>query len=80
MYSSKVFLGGLPYGIDEKKVLEFCTGFGNVEQIEWPGKASALDHKGFVYVTFSDGASVCREALFIVGFTEIVTNELCIFN
>ncbi|XP_028514547.1 cytoplasmic polyadenylation element-binding protein 1 [Exaiptasia diaphana] len=60
-YSSKVFLGGVPWDITEASLLLSFKTFGNVK-IEWPGKADGrhLHHppKGYVYLIFDSEKSV----------------------
>ncbi|XP_031553961.1 cytoplasmic polyadenylation element-binding protein 1-B-like [Actinia tenebrosa] len=60
-YSSKVFLGGVPWDITEASLLLSFKPFGNVK-IEWPGKADGrhLHHppKGYVYLIFDSEKSV----------------------
>ncbi|XP_031332770.1 cytoplasmic polyadenylation element-binding protein 1 isoform X2 [Photinus pyralis] len=51
-YSSKVFLGGVPWDISEQLLLQTFKQFGNIS-VEWPGKdKQAIQPKGYVYIIF----------------------------
>jgi len=58
LYSSKVFLGGVPWDITEKCLLNAFKPFGSI-RIEWPGKGtSPSPPKGYLYIIFENEASV----------------------
>jgi len=58
LYSSKVFLGGVPWDITEKCLLNAFKPFGSI-RIEWPGKGSSPSPpKGYLYIVFESEASV----------------------
>lgn len=58
LYSSKVFLGGVPWDITEKCLLNAFKPFGSI-RIEWPGKGTASSPpKGYLYIIFESEASV----------------------
>ena len=58
LYSSKVFLGGVPWDITEKCLLNAFKPFGSI-RIEWPGKGSSSSPpKGYLYIIFENEASV----------------------
>jgi len=58
LYSSKVFLGGVPWDITEKCLLNAFKPFGSI-RIEWPGKGSSPSPpKGYLYVIFESEAAV----------------------
>nr|XP_031845090.1 cytoplasmic polyadenylation element-binding protein 1 isoform X2 [Nomia melanderi] len=49
-YSSKVFLGGVPWDITESLLIATFKQFGPI-RVEWPGKdQSATQPKGYVYI------------------------------
>lgn len=51
-YSSKVFLGGVPWDITESLLIATFKQFGQI-RVEWPGKdQSATQPKGYVYIIF----------------------------
>ncbi|XP_044742446.1 cytoplasmic polyadenylation element-binding protein 1 isoform X1 [Chrysoperla carnea] len=51
-YSSKVFLGGVPWDITEQSLIQTFKQFGNI-RVEWPGKdKQASQPKGYVYIIF----------------------------
>ncbi|XP_073240837.1 cytoplasmic polyadenylation element-binding protein 1-like isoform X3 [Porites lutea] len=60
-YSTKVFLGGVPWDITEASLVMSFKPFGSVK-VEWPGKADGrhLHHppKGYVYLIFDSEKSV----------------------
>ncbi|KAK2565278.1 Cytoplasmic polyadenylation element-binding protein 1 [Acropora cervicornis] len=60
-YSTKVFLGGVPWDITEASLVMSFKPFGSV-RVEWPGKADGrhLHHppKGYVYLIFDSEKSV----------------------
>jgi len=59
LYSSKVFLGGVPWDITEMCLLQSFKQFGNVK-VEWPGRGSQTNStpKGYVYIVFENETSV----------------------
>ncbi|XP_065210532.1 uncharacterized protein LOC135838714 isoform X3 [Planococcus citri] len=68
-YSSKVFLGGLPWDITEEMLICSFRQFGNVK-VEWPGKEQAIAQpKGYAYIIFENEMQVklllesCREGI-----------------
>lgn len=57
-YSSKVFLGGIPWDISEQTLMLILKPFGQI-RIEWPGKEqNAAQPKGYVYVIFESEKQV----------------------
>ncbi|CAK1543831.1 unnamed protein product [Leptosia nina] len=69
-YSSKVFLGGLPWDTSEQALLHLLRNFNPI-RIEWPGRSNSSlsggngglrgGPRGFVYVTFEN--ELCVKAL-----------------
>jgi len=58
LYSTKIFLGGVPWDITEKCLVQAFRQFGSV-RIEWPGKGnSPSPPKGYLYVIFESESSV----------------------
>ena len=58
LYSAKVFLGGVPWDITEKCLLNAFKPFGSI-RIEWPGKGSSPSPpKGYLYIIFESEAAV----------------------
>ncbi|XP_054281066.1 cytoplasmic polyadenylation element-binding protein 1-like isoform X2 [Macrosteles quadrilineatus] len=58
MYSSKVFLGGVPWDVAEDTLVSVLSQFGKVK-VEWPGKEHLASHpKGYVYVIFESEKQV----------------------
>ncbi|XP_076765823.1 polyadenylation element binding protein orb isoform X1 [Xylocopa sonorina] len=57
-YSSKVFLGGVPWDITESLLVATFKQFGQI-RVEWPGKdQSATQPKGYVYIIFESEKQV----------------------
>ncbi|KAF5273068.1 hypothetical protein FQR65_LT04810 [Abscondita terminalis] len=57
-YSSKVFLGGVPWDISEQLLVQTFKQFGNI-RVEWPGKdKQATQPKGYVYIIFETEKNV----------------------
>jgi len=56
-YSSKVFLGGIPWDITEESLLQIFDQFGQV-RVEWPGRDITTPPKGYLYITFDSEESV----------------------
>ncbi|XP_044261883.1 cytoplasmic polyadenylation element-binding protein 1 [Tribolium madens] len=51
-YSSKVFLGGVPWDISEQALIQAFKQFGPI-RVEWPGKEKQISQpKGYVYIIF----------------------------
>eukprot|EP00092_Neocalanus_flemingeri_P012941 GFUD01013940.1.p1 GENE.GFUD01013940.1~~GFUD01013940.1.p1 ORF type:complete len:464 (-),score=93.01 GFUD01013940.1:742-2133(-) len=58
LYSNKIFLGGVPWDITEKCLIQAFRQFGSI-RIEWPGKGnSPSPPKGYLYVIFENESSV----------------------
>ena len=58
MYSNKVFIGGVPWDISERCLMQAFEQFGNV-RIEWPGRGNAPSPpKGYLYIVFESEAAV----------------------
>ena len=58
LYSCKVFLGGVPWDITEKCLVNAFKPFGTI-RIEWPGKGSSPSPpKGYLYVIFDNENAV----------------------
>jgi len=58
LYSSKLFLGGVPWDITEKCLVQAFRPFGNI-RIEWPGRGSSPSPpKGYLYLIFESEAVV----------------------
>ena len=58
LYSCKVFLGGVPWDITEKCLVNAFKSFGTI-RIEWPGKGSSPSPpKGYLYVIFDNENAV----------------------
>lgn len=57
-FSSKVFLGGVPWDISEQLLVQTFKPFGPI-RVEWPGKdKQATQPKGYVYVIFESEKDV----------------------
>lgn len=57
-YSSKVFLGGVPWDISEQLLIQTFKQFGSI-RVEWPGKdKQASQPKGYVYIIFESEKNV----------------------
>ncbi|KFB46690.1 AGAP003080-PB-like protein [Anopheles sinensis] len=57
-YSSKIFLGGMPWDISEQSLVQIFKPFGSIK-VEWPGKEQqATQPKGYVYVIFESDKQV----------------------
>lgn len=58
LYSTKIFLGGVPWDITEKCLIQAFRQFGSI-RIEWPGKGnSPSPPKGYLYIIFESESSV----------------------
>jgi len=60
-YSSKIFLGGVPWDITEHTLVQAFYEFGQV-RVEWPGRDASSPPRGYLYLVFEDDESV-RELL-----------------
>ncbi|XP_077297555.1 polyadenylation element binding protein orb [Arctopsyche grandis] len=57
-FSPKIFLGGLPWDVDEKTLVQTFKRFGPIK-VDWPGKENnAPQPKGFVYIIFPSDVQV----------------------
>ncbi|XP_063906993.1 cytoplasmic polyadenylation element-binding protein 1 isoform X2 [Zophobas morio] len=57
-YSSKVFLGGVPWDISEQALIQAFKQFGLI-RVEWPGKEKQVSQpKGYVYIIFESEKNV----------------------
>ncbi|KAH0814514.1 hypothetical protein GEV33_008282 [Tenebrio molitor] len=57
-YSSKVFLGGVPWDISEQSLIQTFKQFGPI-RVEWPGKEKQVSQpKGYVYIIFESEKNV----------------------
>ncbi|XP_055630035.1 cytoplasmic polyadenylation element-binding protein 3 isoform X2 [Toxorhynchites rutilus septentrionalis] len=57
-YSSKIFLGGMPWDISEQSLVQIFKPFGSIK-VEWPGKEQqAIQPKGYVYIIFESDKQV----------------------
>jgi len=52
-FSSKLFLGGVPWDITEQSLIQAFIEFGPV-RVEWPGKETNPTPKGYLYIVFED--------------------------
>ena len=60
MFSTKMFLGGVPWDVTEAGLVQAFRQFGPI-RIEWPGKDnSPSPPKGYVYIIFEQEESVLR--------------------
>ena len=75
--SCKVFLGGVPWDINEPALLQAFKQFGNI-RIEWPGKDNSPIPKGYLYVIFENEKQVCPDED-SAGFFLSVKVICCIF-
>lgn len=66
-YSSKVFLGGLPWDIAEATLVQTFKQFGQVK-IEWPPLKKGIPQKGFAYMLMESERHVRIEGLFFMRF------------
>lgn len=63
-YSSKVFLGGVPWDITESLLIATFKQFGQI-RVEWPGKdQSTTQPKGYVYIVFESEKQVGKDFIF----------------
>lgn len=57
-YSSKVFLGGVPWDITEAMLVQTFKQYGQIK-VEWPGKEKQVPQpKGYVYIIFESEKNV----------------------
>ncbi|KAL5288927.1 CPEB1 family protein [Megaselia abdita] len=57
-YSPKVFLGGIPWDLNEQALIQIFKPFGQI-RVEWPGKEQqAAQPKGYVYIIFESEKQV----------------------
>merc|ERR1719369_2765905 len=58
VFSSKIFLGGVPWDVTEISLIQAFSNFGPI-RIEWPGKdTSPSPPKGYVYIVFEQEHNV----------------------
>jgi len=58
LYSTKIFLGGVPWDITDKCLVQAFRQFGSI-RIEWPGKGnSPSPPKGYLYIVFESESAV----------------------
>ena len=50
-YSTKIFLGGVPWDISEQSLVQAFSEFGDV-RVEWPGRDYTSPPKGYLYLVF----------------------------
>lgn len=57
-YSSKVFLGGVPWDISEQLLIQTFRPFG-LTRVDWPGKEKQTSQpKGYAYIVFESEKNV----------------------
>ena len=56
-FSTKVFLGGIPWDITEESLVDIFGQFGPV-RVVWPGRDITTPPKGYLYITFESEESV----------------------
>merc|ERR1719192_306858 len=56
-YSTKIFLGGVPWDISEQTLVQSFSEFGEV-RVEWPGRDYTSPPKGYLYLVFHDEEDV----------------------
>ena len=56
-YSTKIFLGGVPWDISEQTLVQAFAEFGNV-RVEWPGRDFTSPPKGYLYLVFEDESDI----------------------
>lgn len=52
-YSTKIFLGGVPWDISEQALAQAFAEFGEV-RVEWPGRDFTSPPKGYLYLVFEE--------------------------
>lgn len=70
-YSTKVFVGGSPWDVDEHTLINTFKQFGQIK-IEWPGKDATSKPKGYVYIIFESEKQV---NLNVEKFSKIILFE-----
>jgi len=56
-YSTKIFLGGVPWDISEQALAQAFEEFGEV-RVEWPGRDFTSPPKGYLYLVFEEENNV----------------------
>merc|ERR1719318_673559 len=56
-YSTKIFLGGVPWDISEQTLVQAFAEFGEV-RIEWPGRDYTSPPRGYLYLVFQEETEV----------------------
>ena len=56
-YSTKIFLGGVPWDISEHTLVQAFAEFGDV-RVEWPGRDYTSPPKGYLYLVFQEEGDV----------------------
>jgi len=56
-YSTKIFLGGVPWDISEQSLVQAFSEFGDV-RVEWPGRDYTSPPKGYLYLVFEEEGDV----------------------
>ena len=56
-YSTKIFLGGVPWDISEPALVQAFAEFGEV-RVEWPGRDYTSPPKGYLYLVFEDESDI----------------------
>ena len=51
----KVFVGGIPFGVDQQGIREDFGRFGDIEDVYLPTDKMTGKLRGFGFVTFKDG-------------------------
>ena len=56
---NKLFIGGLPYHLNEQQVMELLSAFGSIKAFHLvKADANAITSKGYCFVEYADGESV----------------------
>jgi len=56
-YSTKIFLGGVPWDISEQTLVQAFAEFGEV-RVEWPGRDYTSPPRGYLYLVFQEEGDV----------------------
>eukprot|EP00092_Neocalanus_flemingeri_P001481 GFUD01001579.1.p1 GENE.GFUD01001579.1~~GFUD01001579.1.p1 ORF type:complete len:612 (-),score=140.44 GFUD01001579.1:846-2681(-) len=56
-YSTKIFLGGVPWDISEQTLVQAFSEFGEV-RVEWPGRDYTSPPRGYLYLVFQEEGDV----------------------
>jgi len=56
-YSTKIFLGGVPWDISEQTLVQAFADFGEV-RVEWPGRDYTGPPRGYLYLVFQEERDV----------------------